>query len=1138
MSSVSIHLLGALAVSTAEGRTVHFRTDKIRALLAYLLMEYDRPHQRASLAALLWPEMPQATAMKNLRQSLHRMQKALDAGAPQLSSRLFTITRQTVALHSGEPLAVDAWQIQRLLAESEAHQHRHLHLCDACVERLAAAAALYRGELLQGFSLPDAVAFEEWLLYWRERLQQRMVVALGNLTNAYIQRGELDAAYRSATQQIALDPFREEARRQLVRLLAARGEHAGALAQIERYRTLLQEELGVAPSPEMAALAAEVEAQQRGEETAPASAAPMIHFPAQFTPFVGRERELQQIEALFAEPECRLVTVVGRGGMGKTRLTIRAAEMLAGAQGAAGGGTLFEAVYFIGLAGDETTDALLAQLMNRLDVAPSQRLSARESVVNALRLRRCLLVLDNFEQLVDSAELLAELLAEAPGLRLLVSSHTPLQLGMERRLLLEGLDYPPAAAEAGAVTQYGAGRLFVEAARQAQPSFRVGPQDGPAIVEICRLLEGMPLALELAAAWVRVMDCAQIAREVAHSSDFLSLPARERPQRHQSMAAVFDYSWRLMSPEEQEALQRMAVFRGPFSLEAIYAVTQVSPLTLARLVDRALVRRGANGFYELHGLLRQFAAQHAAANGDETARRHGDFYLALVAAQEEAFYGPRPDAAAAPVLNSIDNVRRAWQWAIENHCWPEIAGALEGLGRFYQTTGRYVEGEAAFGLALEAVGPDGSIVKARLLIWRAYFLEKLGRYGEAVAAARQAEEAAAGAPEGADGFDMTRAAAQSLLSKLLPHKGQFEEARELGAQAIAFFRRSQGQPTAGRSAASLEPLARALRRMAIVCWRGAEYEEALRYFREAIPLHQALGHKAGLAQLYSSMAGVFWERREIDEALQSVQRALALYEEIGDRMGVATAVGNLSILYRHNGQYEKALQTNAQSIAITEEMGDRAGLATDWSNRGHILYSMGDFDGSLDCQYRAMEIDRRVNNEWGIAYRQSAIAASYQAKGDLATALTYYEQCLPVLLAHGAPYYAASTLLEKVELLLMLQAHEEARAANAQARALCEEIGLPGLIQQSHVLEAQLDFMQGEQEAALQTLHQLLAQTEDEEDEADLYYTLWRLTQDPQAARQAQERYARLAAQTPSFENRRRLGEVGGVEIGDWEIGD
>lgn len=1101
---VSISLLGAMSAQGGNGQALGFRTDKIRALLAYLLLEEERPHQRHALAAMFWPEMSDALALKNLRQSLHRLQQAFAASTPDLSTSLLVITRQTVQCRRPPKLVVDVHTFEALLSATQAHQHRLLHLCHDCLERLAQAVSLYQGELLAGFGLPGAAGFDEWLLFWRERLQQRMIAALGNLAEAHTQRKETEAALPYAARLVQLDPFREEAHRQLMRLYVLRGEHAKALAQYESCRRLLQEELGVEPAPDTTALYRQIGAQHSGEMAAAESTktAVLYHFPMQFTPFVGREHELQQIEEQFLDPTCRLLTLVGPGGIGKTRLSLRAAERLAGK------GLFPDGITFMPLAAVQTKESLLSALLNGLNVTLSARREPREELFNHLRGRQCLLVLDNFEQLLQeraqtgAAGLLAELLGAAPGLRLLVSSHVPLQLQAERRLPVAGLDYPEADVLPPAAAAHGAVRLFVESARQANAAFALTDANVGAVLEICRMVQGAPLALELAAAWTRVIDCPTIVREIGRNLDFLSSAARDRPGRHQSLAAVFAYSWQLLAPDEQNVLAHLAHFRGSFSLEAGAQIAGATPLIVARLLDKSLLQRRRDGRYEFHELLRRFAARQAVGDR-QTAQRHSDYYLALITAREKAFYGPQPRQAIAAVQPDLANIRQAWQWAAEQQQRAAVERSAGAIGRFYQTAALLQEGDELFAQVIAAFGPSSC-----LLTWRASFLSKLGRQPDAM---RLAQQALALAKDNA-----SLAEAHSVIGELLSREGQIEEAVAHQKQALATF----------RTASDLQRLARSLRRMVLAHWRGGDHEQALAYFRQALPVHEAIGEKRGLAQLHNLLAGVYYERGDLSQALAYVQEAQTLYEAIGDKLDAAVVAANLARLYGDMGQFEAALASNQQAIAISEELGDRPGLARDLGNRGLILATMGQFDDSLDFYYQALEIATTMGDRARIADFQAGLAAVYANRGDEETALIHYDLALPALLAQGVPYHLAGPLLGKAGLLYKQGEWQAARDLVEQARALSEEAGLGHYLRQTHVWEAKLDFVAGDQTGALARLSAILTETEDELEQAALQFELWQLTGDHASAAAAEAGYRRATERRPTHANKTRLAQL------------
>jgi predicted ATPase/Tfp pilus assembly protein PilF len=1019
------------------------------------------------------------------------------------------VNRQTIQLVLNN-LTVDAVQFEQLLFSVEQHTHRHLHLCQDCLQRLAQAIALYQGELLAGFSLPDEATFEEWLFFRRERLHQKAISVLNQLTTAYLQRGDIEKALLYASHLVSLDRFQEQAHRQIIRMLNQSGQHSKALEQYENLRRLLRDELGVEPAVETTALYRQTQAMQRGEAIPEATRPPAArhNFPIQFTPFIGRELELRQIEDRFLDPECRLLSIIGPGGMGKTRLIIRASEDLAKK------GDFADGIYFFSLVAVHNRDLLLTALASGLGVPPAQKGTLQKRLFDYLQKRKCLLVLDNFEHLTDCAPLLAEMLAAAPGLRLLVTSLVPLRIRAEQRLTVSGLSYPEANEATADLHTYSAVRLFVESARQVNATFQLNTENEDAVRQICRLARGIPLAVEMAAAWVRVMDCTAIAGEIGRNLDFLSLSDQDRPGRHQSMVAVFTYSWNMLTPTEQLVLSQLAVFHGPFSLEAAVTISKATPITLARLLDKSHLQHRKVGRYELHEMLRQFIGQETGGLNEQAAQQHCDYYLNLVVAREGDFYGPQPQQAVAAVQHELDNIRQAWRWAVEHGSWPAIECSLEGLGRFYQIAALLQEGKTMIALAVDrlpreecadtirAVGP-------RLFGWYAYFLHKLGRHSEAITQARQAF-VLAGQDEAA------LAEVHSLFGLLLPAQGEFDQAVIYLEKAIAYY----------RATAELERLTLALQRMVLACWRGGKHDETLRYSQQAVPLLEAVDHKKGLAQLYNVLAGTHYDLDNLAQALVYVQQAQEIYEAIDEKLDAAIVAANLASLHQRMGQFEQALVANQRAIDMSRELGDRPGLARDLSNRGYILCTIGEFERSLDFYYRALEIEKTLGNKSRIAYFQAGIALIYQLQGDAVTALEYYNLALPVLLAQASPFHIVGPLLNKAELFCQSGEWAAADALYEQVHALATETGLPEYLHKSRVLAAKLAFGKGAQEMARQQLAALLTETEDEGEQATLHYELWQMTKDTASHEAALTACQRAYDHMPSFVNQKRLQEL------------
>ena len=708
MDSLHLSFLGRFACTQQNSPITRFRSDKIRALLAYLAIEVETPHRREALATLLWPDSPQRAALSNLRKSLHRLRQTLDAHEEGLSAAVLTITRQSVQLNK-TAVSLDVTQFEETLRQIAAHSHHSLDSCGICLEKLVDAVALYQGEFLAGFSLPDTLVFEEWLLVKREFSHQLALNALHNLASAYEKQQAYSQAYRYALRQTTLEPWREEAHRQLMRILAQQGERSRALAQYELCRQLLQEELGIAPSRKTTALYSQIE-QGMLPEVGTKTAVSLHNFPTQFTQFVGRDEAVTAVTLRLLNPDCRLLTLIGSGGMGKTRLSLQATQHLFAQHTNATQALFADGGYFVPLANATTGDQLVIAVGKALQLTFQPTEPLQEQLLNYLSNKRMLLLLDNFEQLVsETAVFIVQLLQTAPKVHLLITSREALQLQAEWQFPLHGLAYPlkqttlenhmPADLQA-----YEAVRLFIQAAQRVQPTFQPNKAELAAIVRICQQTEGTPLALEVAAAWIRMVDCPTIANQIAHNFDFLKTTLRDTPERHRSMRVVFEQSCHYLSNTAQATLAQISLFHGGFTLEAALAVMDEPFVALSELLDKSLLRRGEDGRYEIHELLRQFAAEKLASTDkkgvQQAHQQHSFYYLRFIAKYKDIFAQSKTGVGWDAAQKEIDNIRQAWQWAVAHKQWALVTEAVSGLTMFYQAHGLFQEAMTLFTAAI------------------------------------------------------------------------------------------------------------------------------------------------------------------------------------------------------------------------------------------------------------------------------------------------------------------------------------------------------------------------------------------------------------------------------------------------------
>ncbi len=643
----------------------------------------------------------------------------------------------------------------------------------------------------------------------------------------------------------------------------------------------------------------------------PALPAPL---PPQPTTFVGREAELAELARLLAASACRLVTVSGPGGSGKTRLALEAA--------ARAGGAFADGVAFAPLETLPAADLLPAAIAQAIGGPRSGPSEPRARLLAALRRKRLLLLLDNLEHLLPGVDLLAEILAAAPGVVVLATSREALNLREEWRFPLGGLAAPACAAP-DELERSEAARLFVERARRARHDFDPAAE-GAGVARICRLVGGLPLALELAAAWTTTLPCAAIADEIAGNAAVLATGLRNVPARHRSVRAAFAGSWALLSEGERRAFRALALFRGGFRREAAERVAGATLPILAALVDKSLVRLAPDGRYSLHELLRQYAAERLAEAPDEAARverAHGAYYTGFLADRFEAIVGGGQREAIAAVAADFENVRAAWQWALAGG---EVGGLYRAAHTLYlacDVRGLYAEGvaaEEAFIRRLRdaAPTPPAGLTLAAALVDVGWLYIRTGQLGQSRAAFEEArgryDALGLPLPPGLATDPLLGLGVLALIA------GDYAGAARLGEEAR---RRAEAQGHRTNLPYAWYVLCQA------ALARG-QYAEARSHARQAQAAVRVAGDRWFTAYCLLASGDVARALGEQDEARAHYRAAYAIREEFADREGMAIALAHLGKVALLAADHEEARRLYARSQAIYEDLADRGGLAT------------------------------------------------------------------------------------------------------------------------------------------------------------------------------------------------------------------
>jgi predicted ATPase/DNA-binding CsgD family transcriptional regulator len=422
------------------------------------------------------------------------------------------------------------------------------------------------------------------------------------------------------------------------------------------------------------------------------------NLPTQSTPFIGRDKELAEIAQLLADRACRLLTLVGPGGSGKTRLTIQAAAQSLD--------VFSDGVYFVPLAPLDSAGHIVPATLNALELGFGASQDPKQQLLDFLRHRHLLLVMDNFEHVLEGAALVADVLEAAPDVKVLTTSREALNLQEEWVRQVRGMNFPD-GQQAEHIEDYSAIQLFVERARRVRGDFSLA-KERPDIERICQLVEGLPLGIELAAAWLKTLTCAQIAEEIQRSLDFLASPMRNVPERHRSMRAVFDHSWKLLTVEEQGVFRRLSVFRGGFERQAAERVAGASFHALTALVDKSLLHVTPAGRYDIHEVLRQYAEEQLDAAGErnDVQQHHAQYYADFLQAREVDIKGPRQMAAVKEIDADFDNVRVAYIWMIAHRQFQMVNQIVETLFRYGNDYNHALEIQEFWRLAQSQLAPQ------------------------------------------------------------------------------------------------------------------------------------------------------------------------------------------------------------------------------------------------------------------------------------------------------------------------------------------------------------------------------------------------------------------------------------------------
>ncbi len=1073
--ALQLSLFGAVDITLHGESIIPPITGKPLALLIYLAVT-RAVHSRNALATLLWADLDDHAARNNLRYLLPNLRRVV--------GDYLLITPRTVAFDLSQSTWCDVTTVRQTLA---------LPAARVATADLQATLDLYHGEFLAGFRVRNAPYFEEWLTLQREELQRLAVQGLYTLAQRYLVENHLTAGLAMTQRLLTLEPWHEAGHRLQMQLLATSGQRGTAIAQYHQWRHRLIDDLGLDPTAETQELYAQLIAGELGEDVsqppvptlphmAPATTLllptahtlpgfitntavilpPKDNLPGQLTPFIGRWVEITELRHILLASDSRLVTLVGEGGVGKTRLALAVAQSLVevrpqvaspndptaaiGGPASASAGTLkfLDGVWFVPLAGMTTAGDLMDQLAAVVAQAIGLPFSGKQALLAQLlidlRNKALLLLFDNVEHLLPTfTDFLIQLLQGAPCITVLITSRHILNLQAELVWRLTGLPLPlpeeMVSLPLAGISDYSSITLFVERAGRINRGFRLSTANQATIVAICRLVEGLPLAIELAAALTKRYTCDELYAALKRDYTILSTTLADLSPRHRSIEAMLAYSWRFLTPAEAHVMAACAIFAGAFAQDAATAVTGATPTILASLADQSLLQ-AATGRFGLHELIRHYAAGQLAqspADQQQALARHAAYYMSRLHGLEAALLDS-VDAQVA-LQSELDNVRAAWRWCAEQGKVDLLAVGLTSLQCFYRLAGLYREAIHLLEMALTGVrlattalvpGAAQPLL-ARLLCDTAQFYRRIGgvETGETLAA---------------EALVLGQQLADPALQALAYH--ELARLAQVRSDFLTMYRWAEQGCIQARQAALPHLTAECLNDLGIAVSSCMHPLTAIPHFHEALRYLQNTPNRYLEARVLGNLGFFHLSCHEYQAACLYLPQAQIWQRQLQDRESSMITQILLGDLWMALGAYAAAKQEYEQVLTMMQTIHNPYWKSWLHASYGHLQYLCGDPMAAYMACTRAREIAQQgkshVQEQWILIDLGHALSAL----GDWDAARHCYQQAIALKAAGDWTYRIADA---HAGLAALFFAQNEQTTALAQIEVALEIIAQQGL---------------------------------------------------------------------------------------------
>lgn len=768
------------------------------------------------------------------------------------------------------------------------------------------------------------------------------------------------------------------------------------------------------------------------------------NLPIQSTRFIGRESELKTIAHLLAQPECRLLTLVGPGGVGKTRLGIEAISQLHGTQP--------HSIYYVPLATYRNPTTIYNPIANALNLSFNNPGDQTAQLIDHLKHRRILLLLDNFEHLLPAAPFLINLLEGVPGLRLMLTSRERINLQVETIFEVHGLPFPLHPDDPD-FEQYSAVQLFIQNARRVSPRFTLHPEDKKPLIRICSQVEGLPLGIELSSAWVRAYSCQEIADSIQKNLDFVHTSSPDVPERHRSLRAAFDHSWSLLSEEARRTIGKLAVFRNGFSLDAAEHVAHADPNMLASYVDKSILTKQSNERFLMPETLRAYVIELLKSDPLEYENLldiHSEYFSNYLAGMMPKFASEQGSAAIKKIHLDADNIRAALNWAMDHHHWSAFAQSIDPMMSYFELQGRFREGrDISRDILIRVtalVGMQQPYINHALLGWDGWFSFRLGF-----------------TQDGLDKINSRLAYAQSqgdLRTSALTLILLADAHSRLGDQETALREIEQCLEISEELFTSSIPYllgvhGYALTIYGLILLKLNRIEAARQALNQSSAALVESGARYGFIRLLDVKARLAKAEGHHEESRVLRSQALEIATEFNDRHSIAIIMNNIGESFEYLGDYQAALSYTSQAERISDEIGDRQLSATSNNNLGYITLRLNYPSSDVIPYYeKSLAMFRQLGNVYGTFYTLRDIARAWLVAHNIAPARTYLVEAMRIGIDLNEPLLVLHLLSGVARLLA--QSNHSAQAVQLCSIVLHHPQAEPVLQQEAKLLLAEL----------------------------------------------------------------------------------